>query len=59
MYDNYDVMFDVGSREQFDIYQSLQVMWDLEALINGTMTASQFQETYKNEFQAALDAYFG
>lgn len=59
MYDNYDVMFDIGSREQFDIYQSLGVAWDLEALINGTMTASQFAETYKNEFQAALDSYFG
>ncbi len=58
-YENFDVMFDVGSREQFDIYQSLGVAWDLEALINGTMTASQFAETYKNEFQAALDSYFG
>lgn len=58
-YANYDVMFDVGSREQFDIYKSLGVSWDLEALLNGTMTASQFAETYKNEFQAALDTYFG
>lgn len=56
---NFAVMFDVGSREQFDIYQSLEVSYDLEALINGTMTASQFAETYKNEFQAALDVYFG
>lgn len=59
MYSNYDVMFDCGTHEQFDLYQSLGVSWDLEALINGTMTASQFAETYKQEFQAALDAYFG
>ena len=58
-YSNYDVMFDIGSREQFDLYQAMGVGYDLEALINGTMTASQFAETYKNEFQAALDAYFG
>lgn len=58
-YENYDVMFDMGSKEQFDLYANLGVNWDLEALINGTMTAAQFQETYKNEFQAAIDAYFG
>ncbi len=58
-YSNYDVMFDIGSREQFDLYQTLGVSWDLESLINGTVTAAQFVETYKNEFQAALDAYFG
>lgn len=58
-YSNYNVMFEIGSREQFDIYQSLGVSWDLEALIKGEVTAAQFQETYKNEFQAALDAYFG
>ncbi len=55
---NFDVMFDIGSREQYDIYQGLGVMWDLESLINGTVTAAQFQETYKQEIQAAIDAYF-
>ena len=58
-YANYDVMFDMGSREQLDLYPNLGVSWDLEALIQGTMTASQFQETYKNEFQTAIDSYFG
>lgn len=58
-YDNYDVMFDMGSKEQFDLYPNLGVQWDLESLINGSMTAAQFVETYKNEFQAAIDAYFG
>ncbi len=58
-YANYDVMFDMGSKEQFDLYPNLGVSWDLESLINGTMTAAQFVETYKNEFQAAIDAYFG
>ncbi|MGN1155367.1 MAG: hypothetical protein ACI4TK_04255, partial [Agathobacter sp.] len=56
--ENFDVMFQIGSKEQYDIYQGLGVMWDLESLINGTVTAAQFQETYKQEIQAALDAYF-
>lgn len=56
---NFDVMFDVGSREQFDLWNSLNVTMDLESLINGSMTAAQVQETYRQEFQAALDAYFG
>lgn len=53
-----DPVFDIGSREQFDVYQSLGVAWDLEELVFGTMTAAQFQETYRQEFQAAFDAYF-
>ena len=59
---NYDVMFDLGSREQFDVYQSLEAQvdgWDLEQLIFGTMTAAQYQETYRQQFQAAIDSYFG
>ena len=57
--ENYAVMFDLGSREQFDLHQSLGVNTDLEGLINGTITGAQYQETYKQEYQAALDAYFG
>lgn len=57
--ENFQTMFDIGSREQFDVYQSLGVNWDLESLIFGNMTAAQFQETYRQEFQAAIDAYFG
>jgi len=57
--ENYAVMFDLGSREQFDLHQSLGVNTDLEGLINGTITAAQYQETYRQEYQAALDSYFG
>ena len=58
-YENFDVMFDVGSREQFDLWDSLNVEMDLEALIRGDMTAAQIQETYRQEYQSAIDAYFG
>lgn len=57
--ENFDVMFDLGSREQYDLYNSLGVDWNIEALIDGSMTAAQFQETYRQNFQTALDAYFG
>ena len=57
--ENYAVMFDLGSREQFDLHQSLGVNTDLEGLINGTITGAQYQETYRQEYQAALDSYFG
>ena len=58
-YSNYDVMFDIGCRESFDLYQALGVGYDLEQLIRGEITASQFAETYKNEFQSAIDSFFG
>ena len=41
---NFDVMFDCGSREQFDLWNSMGIEYDLESLINGTVTAAQFQE---------------
>lgn len=57
--ENYAVMFDLGSREQFDLYQNLGVNGDLEGLLKGTYTAAQYQETFRQEYQAALDSYFG
>ncbi len=56
---NFDMMFDIGSREQFDLWDGLNVEMNLDALIKGEMTAAQIQETYRQEYQAALDAYFG
>ena len=55
---NFDVMFDCGSREQFDLWNSIGIEYDLVSLIEGTVTPAQFQETYKQQIQDALDAYF-
>lgn len=55
---NFDVMVDVGSREVFELWNNLGFTYDFPALIDGTMTAAQFQETYKQQVQDALDAYF-
>lgn len=57
--ENFDVMFDLGSREQFDLMFSLGFDYDFESLIKGEVTAAQFQETYRQQVQSGLDAYFG
>lgn len=55
---NFDVMFDVGSREVFELWNNLGFYYDFNGLIDGTVTPAQFQETYKQQVQDALDAYF-
>ncbi|MGF7143681.1 hypothetical protein HNQ56_002108 [Anaerotaenia torta] len=56
--ENFDVMFDVGSREVFDLWNNLGFAYDFNTLIDGSVTPAQFQETYKQQVQDALDAYF-
>ncbi|HPJ02081.1 MAG TPA: extracellular solute-binding protein [Candidatus Limiplasma sp.] len=55
---NFSVMFDMGLREQFDLVSSLNVFPDFLGLFNGDYTPAQFQETYKQEYQDALDRTF-
>lgn len=57
--ENFQVMFDMGGKEQFDLYKGLGIQVDWTGLLTGTMTASQFTETYKQQYQDALDNYFG
>lgn len=57
--ENFQVMFDMGTREQFDLWDSVNVEMDLESLIRGDMTAAQMQETYRQQYQDGLDGYFG
>lgn len=56
--ENFDIMFDVGSRETFELWNNLGIGYDFSGLLRGEMTAAQFQETYKQQIQDALDAYF-
>lgn len=58
---NFDVMFDMGSREQFDMWSTFaqNISADYLALIQGTMTGSQWAETYAQPLQEQLNAYFG
>ena len=58
--ENYQVMYDVGMKELFDPYKSFNIDWNnMMDLINGTVTAAQFQETYKQQFQDAIDVFYG
>ncbi len=56
--ENYAVMEYMGSRGAFDMWNNLGLDWDWAQLLNGEMTAAQFQETYKQNVQDALDSYY-
>lgn len=56
--ENFDVMYDVGSRETFELWNNLGISYDWSGLLRGEVTPAQFQETYKNQVQDALDTYF-
>lgn len=56
--ENFDVMYDIGSRETFELWNNLGISYDWSGLLRGEVTPAQFQETYKNQVQDALDAYF-
>ncbi len=55
---NYEVQLEMLTRQQVDMYESLNVSLDWLQLINGEQTVAQFQETYRQQFQDALDAIF-
>lgn len=56
--ENYAVMEYMGARGAFDIWNALGLEWDWSQLLTGEMTAAQFQETYKQNVQDALDAFY-
>lgn len=56
--ENYAVMEYMGARGAFDLWNSLGLEWDWSQLLNGEMTAAQFQETYKQNVQDALDVFY-
>lgn len=56
--ENYAVMEYMGERGAFDLWNALGLEWDWSQLLNGEMTAAQFQETYKQNVQDALDSFF-
>ena len=56
--ENFDVMFDMGSRDVMDLWQSFGFDYDFDSLIAGEMTPAQFQETFKQQVQDGLDAIY-
>ncbi|MBQ9142892.1 MAG: hypothetical protein IJX63_14055 [Lachnospiraceae bacterium] len=55
---NFAVMQDCGANTTFDLWQSMGIGYDIMSLIRGDVTPAQFQETYKQQVQDGLDAYF-
>ena len=62
--ENFACMFDAGSITETDFWLSLGVDYGTDAgnglqlIIKGEMTPAQFQETFKQQVQDGLDAYF-
>lgn len=56
--ENFEVMYDVGSREKFELWNSLGIGYDFSGILRGDATPEQFQEMYRNQVQDALDVYF-
>ena len=57
--ENFAVMEDAGSKTTSDLWNSMGIGYDFNAIVAGTMTPAQFQETYKQQVQDGLDSYFG
>ncbi len=55
---NFNCMNDCGLHTTFDLWSSLNINPDFHSLMKGETTPAQFAETYKQEFQTALDGYF-
>lgn len=56
--ENYAVMEYLGTRGGVDVWEALGLEWDFPKLLSGEMTAAQFQETYKQSVQDALDGFY-
>ena len=56
---NFAIQTECLSKPGFELYDAVGVEMDLESLIAGDMTPAQIQETYKQEYQDALDNIFG
>lgn len=55
---NFEVMNDCGAHSQLDLWNSMNIQYDLESVMKGEVTPAQFQETYKQQVQDGLDSYF-
>ncbi|MCR5585391.1 MAG: extracellular solute-binding protein [Lachnospiraceae bacterium] len=53
---NFKTQTEIMAKTTVDLWKSLGVNYDLWSLVDGTVTPAQFQETYKQQVQDALDA---
>ncbi len=55
---NFKIQQEILAKQTVDLWNSMGVSFNLWELLDGTVTPSQWQETYKQNFQDALDQYF-
>lgn len=55
--ENFDTMYEIGSRETFELWNSLNIGYDWSGLVRGEVTPIEFQESYKHQIQEALNTY--
>ncbi len=56
---NFNVMYEMGLKQQFEMWNNLGVSMQLTALINGDYTVAQYQEMFKQPVQDAITALMG
>ena len=56
---NFNVMYEMGLRQQFEMWNNLGVSMELTALVNGDYTVAQYQEMFKQPVQDAITLLMG
>ncbi|MBQ8556113.1 MAG: extracellular solute-binding protein [Clostridia bacterium] len=56
---NFNVMYEMGLKTQFDMINNLGVSLEITALVNGDYTVAQYQEMFKQPIQDAITAIMG
>ena len=56
---NFNVMYEMGLKTQFDMVNNLGVSLEITALVNGDYTVAQYQEMFKQPIQDAITLIMG
>lgn len=56
---NFNIMYEMGLRQQFEMWNNLGVSMQLTALVNGEYTVAQYQEMFKQPVQDGITALMG
>lgn len=56
---NFNIMYEMGLRQQFEMWNNLGVSMELTALVNGEYTVAQYQEMFKQPVQDAITLIMG
>lgn len=56
---NFNVMYEMGLKPQFEMLNNLGISLEITALVNGEYTVAQYQEMFKQPVQDAITALLG